>query len=375
MDPISYLAPYGYAVARSNAWTLSPQYCASSPMLAFTLEGHSEVDRHTFYDVKCVLSGAHETHSWKSKKRLSHLRESLYSPLVTGLAGDYKKLFSKAPFALPAGPPGTSARLAKWLDRLADCVNQGSVTPAFVVRVLWFFEAPTLPGHEKNRAAASHGYGSHTMEGPSPCTPFGDHHMLIHAIHMEEMTKRFEYEATDRCMRLHNEGSQGTDLLREVVLCLAENLEDHRVRLEARGYAWDRSDQCVVRLDAAKLEHQQAQLIDTLEPALDRALKAAAAASLEKCCPEASPLAHRRSLLESEFRDVHEQKTRATEDFDAAVQEWEVQSVADSQLSAADSQVSVGAPTEAPHDQPRLQRSKSSTIRRLLGRSKTLPMP
>merc|ERR1719433_2055620 len=49
--------------------------------------------------------------------------------------------------------PGTTDRLAKWLDRLADCITRGKFPPVVIGIVILFFARPSF---EKEELAALH---------------------------------------------------------------------------------------------------------------------------------------------------------------------------------------------------------------------------
>eukprot|EP00931_Biecheleriopsis_adriatica_P003741 TRINITY_DN105510_c0_g1_i1.p1 TRINITY_DN105510_c0_g1~~TRINITY_DN105510_c0_g1_i1.p1 ORF type:complete len:379 (+),score=81.12 TRINITY_DN105510_c0_g1_i1:40-1176(+) len=337
------LEQYGYAARGPHVWQALPG-SAEPPKLLLELDGHREVDKHTCYKVRCSLEGMKRHMHWSVDRRLVELREGLRDPLVSGLSGLYKELFSDAPFALAGGPPGTSKRLTKWLARLADCVNNRKVSPAFVVQVLRFLEAPSDDQAELKEISDDSGDDS-----------FGKHHMKIHAIHMEELSKRFEFEAAERCCELRSQGSCDAGLLKEVLRCLVENLEDYNTRLEARGCAWDRHEQRVIQLDSASKQFQQAAVVDALEPALHRALKAASAAASETDFCDASPLARRKTMLRTECRELLELKTRATEELDEAVLAAE-----ESDLSTADTATPQRSKSQSASSFRRLMRSVST---------------
>jgi hypothetical protein len=61
---------------------------------------------------------------------------------------DYPEAFAAAPFAKRGGWTGTSERLNKWFETLADCVNKRLATPVLVSQVLLFFNAPPQSEHQ-----------------------------------------------------------------------------------------------------------------------------------------------------------------------------------------------------------------------------------
>jgi len=314
---VTYLAPYGYVADGPQKWQALPESCPGCPVLTLMAEGHSKVEGHTLYKVRCRIEGGQGLISWHVTRRLSQIRQGVYQPVFAALCDDYAKLFSQTPFARHGGLRGTTTRLTKWLANLARCVNQGKVHPELLASILVFFEAPTLPDHGEEFPAT-------WIYTPDPPAELKSHHesleqcqAQVQSLFYEELRKRFEYECAERCFGLQCRGIRGIKLVEEVLQCLIENLEDARVRMEARACMWDDGQQCLVTLDSARREQLQRDLTDHLEPALLMALAAAAVAASEDgpCGRSLRVIASRRNSLESDCAELLRQKTLASEEF------------------------------------------------------------
>lgn len=145
-----HLEPYGYMAASAEEWKQPASSSASWPRLRFNLGGHSEVEHHTYYTMECELSTERLSLQlrWQSQKRLTKLREELHDTVKNELGKDYPEVFATAPFAKRGGWHGTSERLKKWLDALADCVNRGVAPPILVSQLLLFLDAPAQSEHQ-----------------------------------------------------------------------------------------------------------------------------------------------------------------------------------------------------------------------------------
>lgn len=148
----SYVQPYGYTALGPLQWQ-ELTTGAARPTLSLKIVGHTEIEDHTFYQVKCGLEAPPNLSlKWRVARRLVHLREGLHDVLQGSLGEGYDAVFGEARFARRGGPPGTSARLEAWLDKLADHVNDGRASPATVALVLNFCEAPKPPTGATARA-------------------------------------------------------------------------------------------------------------------------------------------------------------------------------------------------------------------------------
>lgn len=144
-----HLEPYGYMASSAEEWQLDAS-SESRPRLRLSLGGHSEKEGHTYYTTDCELSAERwSLHlEWQSQKRLTKLREELHDTVKNELGKDYPEVFALAPFAKRGGWHGTSERLTKWLETLADCINQGVASPVLVSQILLFFDAPAQAKHQ-----------------------------------------------------------------------------------------------------------------------------------------------------------------------------------------------------------------------------------
>ncbi|CAK0872431.1 unnamed protein product [Prorocentrum cordatum] len=139
----------------------------------------------------------------------------------------------------------------------------------------------------------------------------GAYHAKVQSMFHEEVARRFEYEATERLLHLSRGNASGAACLREVVRCLVENLEDYKVRLEARDLAWDGAAQRLVPLDAPLRGRLCADVADVLEAGLLSSLKAAAA--LGNAPHDDHKLMRRRSFLRRECDSLLDKKTEVTQ--------------------------------------------------------------
>lgn len=116
------------------------------PALTLHVCGHTKVDGHMFYDVKCALAEPGNWHSpylsWRSLRRLCHLREGLHDPVKRSLGTAYREVFGNASFASSLHLPGTSARLNSWFQKLSGCLNRKEMSPALTAAALQLLGAP-----------------------------------------------------------------------------------------------------------------------------------------------------------------------------------------------------------------------------------------
>lgn len=138
-----YLEKYLYAPLDGFHWHIPPGPRSSGPQLYVYVHGHSEVGRHTFYQLHCVLLLCGRIIlEWVVPRRLLSLRESLHDPLKKTLGNAYVQLFAGAPFARRGGLPGTTQRLQVWFRALAESMNSGRCSPSVVAFVLQFLDTP-----------------------------------------------------------------------------------------------------------------------------------------------------------------------------------------------------------------------------------------
>lgn len=172
----AYLEPYGYLAAEADPeeWMAPPNVCARQPKLEVKVEGHTEVSKHTVYNIRCRLTaeGPELRLEWDIQRRLIQLREGLHDTVKNELGNDYNDLFADAPFAKRGGFGGTTERLQKWLEALAACANAGHASPALVAQVLLFLDTPPQFGHQE--AAEQHvGDNMFPTEGPETLEGLG----------------------------------------------------------------------------------------------------------------------------------------------------------------------------------------------------------
>mmetsp|Transcript_139417 Transcript_139417/g.445916 ORF Transcript_139417/g.445916 Transcript_139417/m.445916 type:complete len:319 (+) Transcript_139417:73-1029(+) len=103
---------------------------------------------------------------WRAPRRLAQIRECLHDPIKACLGDGYAKHFGETPFAKIGAPRGTTARLAAWLSKLAELVNEGALPPSLVARTLVFLRGPPLPDKDDTAVAAA--TDSATSEEASP---------------------------------------------------------------------------------------------------------------------------------------------------------------------------------------------------------------
>jgi len=142
-------------------------------------------------------------------------------------------------------------------------------------------------------------------------------HAGLQAAFHEEVAKRFEYEAAERCLEAVRRGESGVGRIREVLRCLVENLEDYSGRLEVREMAWDDARGCLQPLDATLRRHLLDGAIGSTERSLVAALCAAAGArgpdSEEFLVQHAASLrAECEALLrrKTQITEIHQEQTR-----------------------------------------------------------------
>jgi len=358
-DNTSYLESYGYAPESWQSWVGSsnwqplPGSRAQRPKFSLAVEGHSEVGKHTYYKVRCRIEGGQGLIVWHTSQRLFRIRDGLHTPVVAALSGKYQKIFSQAQFARHGGPPGTSDRLAKWLETLAETVNQGLAPPDLLGQIFRFLEAPQM-GHgrdaelEFGRAASADspkmGSSLSQMQPQTSLTLLRrksiERKAFVQVLFYEELRKRFEFECAERCFSLQCRGADGKKLINEVLYCLLQNLDDLKVRLEARTCMWDTGTQTFVTLDDERRAQLERNLTEDLEPALFRALARAATAGNEYeqgPCGN-SALANCRSVLEQDCIQLLQQKTAVAEECeDLEEEEFQLQRTLEKQ-GATDSE-------------------------------------
>jgi len=147
-DVVSYLGACGYAAESPTKWSAVRLSCLGKPVLRLALGGHSERQKHTYYDIQCTFTARKPTLrlDWNVQRRLTQLRDEFHDMVKEGLGKDYATVFAQAPFARRGGLAGTTGRLQVWLETLATCVNEESLSPDLVAKILQYLDAP-LPSY------------------------------------------------------------------------------------------------------------------------------------------------------------------------------------------------------------------------------------
>lgn len=159
---------YGFAAVDPGTWRVAPGHTGTSangvtspaPVVELQVEGHKEVDGHTWYSLACSLVDGSVNTNWSAQRRLQQLREDLHDVVKAELGDVYSQHFGSTPFAHKGGMPGTTARLSRWLCTLATCINAGHAPPSVVALVLTFMDAPewkldTSPVQQQSGKAAT----------------------------------------------------------------------------------------------------------------------------------------------------------------------------------------------------------------------------
>lgn len=135
-NPVQFLAGLG----------LHGSGVAEARQLCLKVQGHEEEHGCTYYQIVCTLRGQghSEDRLWTCKRRLCQLREDLLDVIMESMGDDYDTHFSATPFALRGGLPGTTARLTRWFETLATCINQNILQQHACALVLNFLQAPIL---------------------------------------------------------------------------------------------------------------------------------------------------------------------------------------------------------------------------------------
>eukprot|EP00928_Gymnodinium_smaydae_P035953 TRINITY_DN25211_c0_g1_i2.p1 TRINITY_DN25211_c0_g1~~TRINITY_DN25211_c0_g1_i2.p1 ORF type:complete len:213 (-),score=27.04 TRINITY_DN25211_c0_g1_i2:56-694(-) len=137
---------------------------ADASRISISVHGHEEKDTHTYYQITCAVHSPGDMQrtlmSWRCEKRLCAIREELFDPVVEALGEGYEPVFYETPFALRGGLPGTTARLALWFERLAECMNTGKVPYELSAIFLHHLQAPVTGGDSIEPAAMP------TLEAP-----------------------------------------------------------------------------------------------------------------------------------------------------------------------------------------------------------------
>jgi len=176
-----YLRHLGFEAQSDQKWTALPNNSGIS--LHVQLLNHVKMAGHTWYQVNCQLkrSAGRGDLSWPAPRRLVQLRLDLHDRCKHMLgSAEYTRLFGETRFAKYGAPPGTTARLRAWLDKLCSLINNGEVPPGVAAVALAFFQAPIPEGVDQPTSMAALRYAGDSdsnLGGPS-ATPSlqGDSH-------------------------------------------------------------------------------------------------------------------------------------------------------------------------------------------------------
>lgn len=141
---LRYLHPFGVKRDQFNL------------QMSAEVHSHEEYSGHTWYMIQCSLSGGNLGGTpllWTSPRRLCQLR-GLYDYVKEHLT-EYNRHFEDTQFVLPMAPPGTTARLQKWLQRLVHLLTEAKLPNSVAAAILDFFQAHrTLPAAVKSTVSA-----------------------------------------------------------------------------------------------------------------------------------------------------------------------------------------------------------------------------
>lgn len=135
-------------------------------------------------------------------------------------------------------------------------------------------------------------------------------HADMQAVFHEEVVRRFECEAAERCIQMQLKAAgAGRECLLDVIRCYVENLEDYQARLQARDFGWEADQQQLVPLDGPLCERMSQEVCRRMEPGFILALQAAAVDGGPQ-----STLTRRHARLRSECTTLLDLKTKATQE-------------------------------------------------------------
>jgi hypothetical protein len=146
VDVPPFLLPYGYDVIDHRSWAKSPEH---QPKVNFELKSHVEFGDHTQYEFinKVCPKDINQPAdiSWRTIRRLKHLRSGLHDVVKSAMGSTYKHYFGGTPFALHGAPRGTTARLQLWFQSLSSCINSGVLEPQIVAATYRLLDGPGTP--------------------------------------------------------------------------------------------------------------------------------------------------------------------------------------------------------------------------------------
>jgi len=141
-----FLMQYGFDVLDDQRWAKPAD---QQPDVSIQVNNHIEFGDHTQYEVICKVMARRGTEAaeitWRTLRRLKHIRAGLHDVVRKVLGREYKKYFGATPFALHTAPVGTTARLRGWFGSLALCINAGGLEPACVALSFRVLDGPGTP--------------------------------------------------------------------------------------------------------------------------------------------------------------------------------------------------------------------------------------
>jgi hypothetical protein len=141
-----FLLRYGYDVVDHRNWGKRPD---QQPELRIHLASHIEFGDHTHYELVCKVLPPSVSEvsvkSWRTLRRLKHIRLGLHDPIKKALGSQYSQHFGATPFAHHTAPVGTTARLRAWFGAVANCINAGNCEPSLVAIALRLLDGPGTP--------------------------------------------------------------------------------------------------------------------------------------------------------------------------------------------------------------------------------------
>merc|ERR1712232_686812 len=81
---------------------------------------------------------------WSAPRRLCQIRTSIHDRVSLTLGCRYNWLFEDAHFPFRGAPWGTTARLRVWLTKLAEHINDGTLSPEMAALTLFFLQVPII---------------------------------------------------------------------------------------------------------------------------------------------------------------------------------------------------------------------------------------
>lgn len=175
-----FLLQYGYDALDHKHW--ASDSADQLPQLKIDLVNHIEFGSHTQYEFICRAQpregmGVAEM-TWRTIRRLKHIRRGLHDPIKKALGSKYGHYFSCTPFAHHTAPAGTTARLQAWFASLATCTNSGSLEPCLVAQTFRVLDGPGTPLYAQGDVPLSFPTAEDLEQIPVTASMFGSKHMF-----------------------------------------------------------------------------------------------------------------------------------------------------------------------------------------------------